>query len=80
MHRGQPVLDRGATGPGLSASVDFPHAGSGGHDDHLARVQTVGQLVELGEARGDAADRLPSREEMASISSRVGCISSDSGL
>ena len=37
-----------------SASVTFADRRAGGEDDHLAGVQAVGDLVELGEAGGDA--------------------------
>ena len=37
-----------------SASVDLPMAGRAASDDHLARVQAVGEPVEVGEAGGHA--------------------------
>ena len=55
-----------------SAQRRLADRGSGGDDDHLAGVQAVGELVELGEAGGHA-DHLAAREpDAASISSTRG--------
>ena len=51
--RGEAVLDRG--GPGeVERERRLTHRGSRGDDDHLAGMQSVGELVESREAGGDA--------------------------
>ena len=74
---GHPVLDR-ARPQKIQSQGRFAHSRSGRHDDHLPGMQTVGHLVEFGEA-GRHAARMPPLEAMASISSIVGCSRSSSG-
>ena len=76
-HRRQRVPDRRRSRE-VQGKRAFPDGGPGRDDDHLARVQAVGQGVEVGEAGRDAADAAAVGADRLDLLQGAGMIS-DSG-